>query len=446
MPDTDLPKLIQNHLHSAILDVSNRINDYVVHPGIDFTRRYKLPPEQLFSFLIFQGSSSTRNELADAFDSNANHPSLPALVQQRAKLKTEGIAQVFYQFTHSLEAMQPKKKYRFIAVDGSTFSFLSNKKYATDEYHTDQGNPEKGCYSVHAVATYDLDTLTYTDCIIQPIKQKDEFGALASLIDRHSIDEKQTMVIIGDRGFCSYNNFAHAINRGQFFLFRSKDIHSKGMLQNFPLPSSDCFDIDTKVIVIRKQSKKLQLPEGNIRYIGQETTFDFVEYGSSDYYELPLRIVRFELSPGHFESIVTNLPRKEFSPEDLKALYNRRWGIETSFRLLKYTIGLLKFHASKPEFVKQEIWARLIAYNFTTAIVNSATVQNSQNNKYIYHINYSCAVHYCRQYFRSALRGLSIDVIALLLRELVPIRPNRSFPRSQTAHFRRPAYFTYRAS
>lgn len=34
-----------------------------------------------------------------------------------------------------------------------------------------------------------------------------------------------------------------------------------------------------------------------------------------------------------------------------------RWGIETAFRELKYTIGITAFHAKKRELIKQEIYA-----------------------------------------------------------------------------------------
>lgn len=42
----------------------------------------------------------------------------------------------------------------------------------------------------------------------------------------------------------------------------------------------------------------------------------------------------------------------------LSRLHFSQWGIETSFRQLKYTVGLSSFHAYKPEYVKQEIWNR----------------------------------------------------------------------------------------
>ncbi|NOJ73972.1 transposase [Paenibacillus alvei] len=39
-----------------------------------------------------------------------------------------------------------------------------------------------------------------------------------------------------------------------------------------------------------------------------------------------------------------------------------RWGIETSFRALKYIVGLTNFHAKKRESITQKIFARMILY------------------------------------------------------------------------------------
>lgn len=62
-------------------------------------------------------------------------------------------------------------------------------------------------------------------------------------------------------------------------------------------------------------------------------------------YELPIRIGRFKISDDSYEVIATNLSEDLFSSDDLKMLYSMRWGIETSFRDLKYTVGLRYFHA-----------------------------------------------------------------------------------------------------
>lgn len=55
---------------------------------------------------------------------------------------------------------------------------------------------------------------------------------------------------------------------------------------------------------------------------------------------------------------MTNLDSGEFPPEESKKLYGMRWGIETSFRDLKYTVGLLHFHSKKVEYILQEIFGR----------------------------------------------------------------------------------------
>ena len=179
-------------------------------------------------FLIGQGSRSTRNELIDAFSYDKDHPSASALVQKRAKLSPAALRDVLYRFNQSLEPSSSNSNYRFFAADGSTLSFLSSSIFSSDDYFTTQGNSAKGAFSVHLTAFHDLDSNRYSDAVIQPISQKDEYGAFSTIVDRHPIPASAKAVFIADRGFCSYNNIAHVMQRGQFFLFRAKDYSLKG--------------------------------------------------------------------------------------------------------------------------------------------------------------------------------------------------------------------------
>lgn len=440
MPHND----ILTKLKDAIRSVSDNIQHYVSNPG-DFSRNGKLPADVLMEFLIGQGSRSTRNELIDAFSYSKDHPSAPALVQKRAKLDPSALRDVLYRFNQSLEPFASNSGYCCFAVDGSTFSFLSSPRFSSDVYFTTQGNSAKGVHSVHLTAFKGLDSDRYSDAVIQPISQKDEYSAFSTIVDRHPLPASAKAVFIADRGFCSYNNMAHVIQRGQFFLFRAKDIHSKGLLHHIDFPSDDEFDVSVKLVIVRRQSKHLSVPDGYVRFVNKDTSFDFVDYGSDDFYVLPLRVVRFKLSSGEYEALVTNLPTNDFSLDALKKLYFRRWGIETSFRHLKYTIGLSKFHAKKPAFIIQEIWARLISYNFTSAVMECVRIPVSET-KHSYKVSVSAAVLVCRKFILSLIVHSAFDVLGLLARELIPIRLDRSFPRLSTAHFRRPAYFLYRPS
>ena len=177
----------------------------------------------------------------------------------------------------------------------------------------------------------------------------------------------------------------------------------------------------------------------------QASTFDYIDYGSTDTYELAFRIIRFPLSESTYECIVTNLPHNEFPPERIKEIYYTRWGIESSFRKLKYTIELSNFHSYKSQYIEQEIWAKLIAYNITETLIN-CTVLETHDTKHEYKVNFTIAAHICRVFLRLTTEKDQYDVMSLLQRELILIRNDRQYPRLQTAHFRKPRYFIYRAA
>ena len=352
---------------------------------------------------------------------------------------------MFDNFNEQADALSGTSKYRFLAADGSTATYFSFPKFSPPEYFVEPCHSAKGYYSIHINAFYDLDAHIYTDALLQPVHEKDEFRAFCTIVDRHPVRENTCNVYIGDRGYCSYNNMAHVIESGQYFMFRAKDIHSKGLARNFDLPGEDSFDVPVTVTLTRSHSKKISVTEGYRRFIDKAASFDYIEYGSPDTYTLSFRIVRFPISDDTYECIVTNLPEDEFPIEEIKKLYYRRWGIETSFRKLKYTIGLSNFHSYKPEFVMQEIWARMTAYNITETLI-SHTALPKKERKHAYKINFSVAAHICRMFLRPAAEEHKIDVTALLQKELIPVRTDRKYPRLKTAHFRKPRYFIYRSA
>lgn len=436
---------IKSFFSSAVANVVLDMSQYTYNPDKEFTRSRKIPPDKLITFLVSKGSSSTKNELLDFFGLDVNAPTNSALNQQRAKLKPKALQAVFQQFTSSIYSCNCNSEYIFMAADGSSFAFFSNSTFANDDYYVGNGHSAKGFYSMHLNAFYDLDKHLYTDALIQPVHHKNEFRAFCTMVDRYEVPYGKKAIFIGDRGYCSYNNMAHVINKGQSFLFRTKDIHSKGLVGNFDFPEKESFDITVNVTLVRNNSKKLQSQHRYIRFVDKVTAFDFIEYGSMDTFDLSFRVVRFPLSDSSYECIVTNLPADEFPPQRVKEIYFKRWGIESSFRKLKYTIGLSNFHAYKPEYIKQEIWAKLITYNITETLINHTAISKKET-KHEYKVNFSVAAHICRVFLRPTTEKDSIDVMTLLHKVLIPIRNERQYPRLQTAHFRRPRYFIYRAA
>lgn len=170
-----------------------------------------------------------------------------------------------------------------------------------------------------------------------------------------------------------------------------------------------------------------------------------MRYGSDNTYTMTFRAVRVQLPTGSYECLVTNLPREGFPAGRLAELYFSRWEIECAYRNLKYTIGMVSFHSCKALHIEQEVFARLLLYNITEALVQS-TVLETKGTKHVYKVSFTRAAHICRAFLRLHAKKDQGNIAALLRKELVPIRRDREYPRLQTAHFRKPKYFIYRAA
>ena len=135
-----------------------------------------------------------------------------------------------------------------------------------------------------------------------------------------------------------------------------------------------------------------------------------------------------------YEYLITNLPFS-FDMNDLKDCYHWRWGIEITFRYLKHANGMLHFHSRKTEFLKQEIYANLILYNFGIFLANEAAHENQakkrkDNNKYEYHINISDALRLARLFFLRTDHKRDNCILKLIGNYVHAVKTKvRSFPR-----------------
>jgi len=167
-----------------------------------------------------------------------------------------------------------------------------------------------------------------------------------------------------------------------------------------------------------RQFKQHGLPVPERYYqLPNSVTFDYLSL-ESDLYEFSARIVRLKLEDGSTQMLVTNLDPGQFPLAVLQALYAKRWGIETSFRVLKYTVGLIHLHSRKSDPVLQEFFAAFTVFNFTQAAAWNVDEQRGRS-KYKRRSNFSHAVYLCCE----ALRDKARDIVRLLERTLQPRRP-----------------------
>ena len=416
------PQHAKKLLSSAISEVACMPETYCVNPGSDFTRTRKISIKKLLSGLICMEGKSLSNELIDIFKDAENLPSVSAFVQQRDKLKPEAFEKIFHTFTDTI--VSKSSEMPILAADGSDVRLPTNPN---DKLTYLPGSRTQAPYnSLHINALYDLNQHLYRDAIIQNGAQRNECSALNQLVDRSTIP---LALVIADRGYESYNNLAHIQEKGWYFLIRIKD-GKYGIKNGFNLPDEDCFDMSITLNLTRKQTnevKDLIKDRNHYRYIAPSSPFDFLPQHSRKadavaFYTLDFRIVRFKLSEDSYETVITNLENDTYPPEKLKKLYASRWGIETSFRDLKYTVGLLKYHSKKTVCIQQEIFARMTLYNFVEVITSHVAISKKQR-KYTYKCNFSVATHVCRLFLRGSTSPPYVE--SAIAKNLIPIRQNR---------------------
>ena len=434
-------------MKEKILSVKQKLDDCISQlsevswmfskqPGIHFTRDRKLQfPKVITALLSMEGGSLT-SEMLKHFGCSADIPSSAAFVQQRGKLSEETFPMLFRLFVKRTDCPKLYKGLRLLAADGSDIQIPANPRHS-DSYFP--GSNGQAPYSLlHLDAIYDLLQHTYLDAALLGKRKANERCSLCNMVDHSRLEN---VLIIADRGYESFNLMAHIQERDWNYLIRIQDVlTSRNIAVGMDLPVHDEFDLEVNLHLTTRQTKEVKhLCEDRncYRFIPSTNTFDYLprknrKNDAPVFYELPFRIVRFKITDDLYETVVTNLEKERFPACELKKLYSMRWGIETSFRELKYTVGLLHFHAKKVEYIYQEVFARLIMYNFTELVTSPVIIQKA-DCKYAYKANFSVAVHVCRQFFLGNVSPP--DVEALILKHVSPIRPGRSRPRKMTAKY-----------
>ena len=408
-------KYQKSKLNDIIGDVSMN-SEFFRNPDSDFKRRRKLDFNTTFNAILAMEGKTLDKEIYDIFEFCESRPSKSALVQRRDKILPEAFVYTFCEYSKQLRRYNKWKGFNLLAVDGSRISIARNPN---DLETYIARKKDKGFNALHLSTVYDLLNHQYTDAIIQGVHTQDERDALINMIPSLGDDS----IIIADRGYEGYNVFAHFNEVDKKYVIRVKDSTSNSILSALDLPSGE-FD---KVVTINISSsqKKIHKSLDNYKFSPSESRFDF-HSKENPVYDLTFRVVHVRIGEGKFQSLITNLS-SDFTSDDLKYLYKLRWGIETAYRELKYSVGLVNFHAKKKDSIIQEIFARLTLHNFSKSIIQNLAFIN-RDTTHFYKVNFVMAVYILRRFLRPN-NTISYDIEARILDYLTPIRENRSFDR-----------------
>ena len=136
-----------------------------------------------------------------------------------------------------------------LAIDGSNIKIPHN----TDDPDSLFKVRGREYNMTHLNVLFDIHNGIYLDALIAPIRQIHEKKALNLMVDRfNSLNNTgKKAIFIADRGYESYNTFAHIIESGNKFIVRLKDIGSTGILKSYGFPDKE-FDVAMTRIITKR--------------------------------------------------------------------------------------------------------------------------------------------------------------------------------------------------
>ena len=387
------PSNVKEKLNSIILSMAEHHWLFSKNPGHDFTRQHlgKLSFYDTMRLIISMGKGSTNDEIMDYFDLDPDLiPSQSAFCQRRRQISLSAFEYLFSEFSSSFPSTTDKfKDHCILACDGCHVVYATNSDIIED-YNKPRLIDYKGYNHMHLNGFVDVISKAFLDVVIQPGQQPDEREALHSMLDHFTPDDPQKYIITADRGYKSYDLLFHCELKNLGYVFRVKS------------PSS---------------------PKSILSYYASEFPDDLEEFD--------VTIKRF------FTDKATNIMK---SQSDVYRYINPSKNTPHFYELLRKNHSHLYFLLFRVVKIKttentQEIYFRLILYNFGIFIANEAAEENRKkkrdgSNKYLYELDFSSALKTARKFFMRRDSGRHIDIIRLMMKYVHAVKDRfRQFQR-----------------
>jgi hypothetical protein len=389
----------------------------------DFTRNRKLPLERVVGIIINMPKRSLSAEIQDFFEclgACEMECTKGAFSLQRGKLDplffevwNKWLVDCFYYYYG--DQVNRWKGFLLQAVDGST-AYLFDKGDVKGHFgcQTNQHGetpPIARVMQIHDV----LNDITVWGGIY-PFKKSEQ----AIIAERISMLAKDSLTLF-DRGFPGFGLMYLMLNQEEprHFVMRCK-LDFNEQVKEFARNKKG------SVIIELTPSYKSKIMLYNNGYIVSNKT------------KIKVRLVKFKLSSGEMEILITNLyDEQQYSVEDLKYLYGLRWGIETSYGKQKNQLQMEQFSGHRVVCIKQDFAATIFVANLQSLIEKQCDdyVKNvNRRRKLTYRINRNLCWASLKEYIVKLFLLKEPEEILVYLQHrfekyLEPVRPDRHPPR-----------------
>lgn len=397
-----------------------------------FTRDRSLTCGVLTSMILCRrGLSSAAEAWGLSLEGAAPDVSRQAVQKARAKMDPEAIralmgahASAFYrdEGVPELLGMVP------VAIDGSVAELPTCARTLADWGAATgrAGGHERACLGI--------------SCAYDPVgRQVLSVEALPPFFDERSrvmghmraagsVAGTSSLLAILDRGYPSLALIADLLAGGYGFLMRCE----AGFLsREFALCEAAGGDLELDVALTRGRLSHLPAAERD-RLAGTVVR---------------VRLALVDIGGDAPERLVTSVPASAAGPDDLRAAYHARWGVETCFSTLKSRLSLESWSGVTREQILQDLYAAAYLANVLEDMcrdaerrASAAGASTSADGAVGVAANRSFAAGVLKRGMLRVARDplgclwACLWMVAEMSRHVVPVQPGRSFPRSGLLH------------
>lgn len=307
------------------------------------------------------------------------------------------------------------KGFRLLAVDGSKIT-LPNTKTLKQIYGVTKNQHATEIVQARASFLYDINNDMIIDAKISSSSIGERELCKGHLVFCHSDED----LIIFDRGYPSFELVYELKQRGIHFLMRCKTK----------------FNQWTKILA-ESQSCEMVIELSP----SSHHSFNGLPYNKEE--RISVRLVKVILESGEVEILMTDLMDPVLYPLSIfKELYFKRWGVETSINRVKNIIQVEKFTGHTPDVIRQDFFASAFMHNVQSLLISELeeqTAEKYQGRKYKYKINRNISLGFLKNeiiclFFTQDTEGILKRLYELFIQHVVPIRPNRKYPRNTSKY------------
>ena len=368
--------------------------------------------KKLMFFLLSMIKESSQNALERFFCKIGEDTfiSQQAFSLARQKIKWEAFWDLFVLTVNThyriyKDKIKRWKGFRIFAIDGSKQS-LPNDPPLREFFGTSgAGNTSP---TAQGSILYDILNDIVADARIEPMTTDERTLAqkhIRHLVGLESFEEWKELIIF-DRGYPSFELINELLEAKIHFVMR---VRSKFSLAIDELSHGDHL---------------IELEQGEQKIL--------------------VRTLKFRLDGGEQETLITSLKEKRIGIKAFKALYFKRWPIETKYDQVKNKLEIENFSGRLVDNIRQDFYATMVLTNLAVDFINEAQEkveedQKGKENKYEYKVNVNHTIGVLKDRLIQTLceddskRRVEMydEIIYLLEKRIIPIRPNRSFPRTR---------------